>query len=235
MFEGIFGVEPMNWANVYYYTLVFIYSIIFSGVIAYMVYWIKFKYRVIVHDRRGEKNAIITIDRGKIFRLKDGTMKLKLWLFKKTVDSPSNKYIYQNGFGLLRKGVIHIYFYGTDSYTFLEENITDKKLVPIDSNIADNARRAREMREKYQNPSLVEKYGAMIMTFFVFLILVGSMIYGVSTNKAIAESNANAAANIAKSVERIVNGGNAPGNAEQAPSSGTQQVAGVSNGFGLLG
>lgn len=226
----------INWGNIYYYVMVFIYTCVVSAILAYGIYWSRFRYRVIVRDKRNDRNAATMTDRGRIYVASDGTIKLKLWQTKKTIDAPPKNCIYQHTGAMLSKGFIDVFLYGNDSYTFLNlEGIeVSPKLIPIEAKMADNSRRAREVRTKFQNPSMLEKYGALAMTLIVFLVLTGSLIYAVSTNKAIAESNAGAASNIAKAVADIKNPGNAQSNAEPETKDGVQKVDGVTNGFGLL-
>ena len=157
-----------------------LFIILVFGVCGILIWsMMKYKYIVQVIDKRG-KDAIRTIDAGKIFITRDGIKKFKLRKNKAEIVLPDQKYIHAAR-GLFKKGFVTYYKFGEDSYTpvrdVLDTNETDTYLKPIEQDVSDVRGLMLDMDDKYSIKGWFEKYGVIAVVLGGFTLIAVTQLF----------------------------------------------------------
>jgi len=157
-----------------------LFIILVFGVCGILIWsMMKYKYIVQVIDKRG-KDAIRTIDAGKIFITRDGIKKFKLRKNKAEIVLPDQKYIHAAR-GLFKKGFVTYYKFGEDSYTpvrdELDTNETDTYLKPIEQDVSDVRGLMLDMDDKYSIKGWFEKYGVIAVVLGGFTLIAVTQLF----------------------------------------------------------
>ena len=179
--------------------------------LAALMWWgwqtIQYKYKVIIIEKRGEKDQVIAEDTGKKWKTKEGIEKIWLKKTKQAVELPNYRYMHNLKGNFFQKQVLVYYRYGDKSITPVNvQNVLDTKgvsLTPIEADVSQMVSIIDEIEKKYDTENFWEKYGQIIITGFMFAILLLMLLFVSRTLEAVSGNLGHALEQIAHAAEQL--------------------------------
>lgn len=187
------------------YTVYGIYLVIL-GVMGWFLYnLIIYKYHIIVIEKRGERDQIISLDSARKYIDSEGIE--KYWLKKNKIaleltDFKFHHYIKGKFF---QKQALIYYKFGESSYTPIDLiNHTEKvKLVPIEADRGHMVRTMAELDAKFDTREFWDKYGTLIISGIMFAVLLVMLIFVARTMENVSGSLANGIDTLATATSQL--------------------------------